>query len=394
MKNRILIIAAILLCALEAQCGKHYTVVLSLDGYRWDYTEWYNTPFMDMMESKGVKSGLIPSYPSKTFPNHYTLATGLYPDHHGIVANGFLDRSTGETFSLGNAEQKINPIYYGGEPIWNTAKRQGVKTAVFYWPGSDVCVGGSYPDIYYVYDKEPRLTMEERLDGIITQLSLPESERPQLIMGYIEEPDGCGHNFGPHDKRTRKMVETLDSLVASFYNKMSKLPIADDINLIVLSDHGMAWVPEGNNIVIGNRLKDNWIIKVDGSIPANIYVEPGCVDSVYNALKDIDHAKVWKRNDIPKRHHYGTNSRIGDIVVDPEIGYIIYDEHVNAGGAHGFDPSMNDLHALFRAIGPDFKNIEIPHFANVDVYPLICRLLGIKPAPNDGDIEEINMILQ
>ena len=394
MKKRLFIFVTVLLFAAKAQCGKHYTVVLSLDGYRWDYTEWYDTPFMDMMASKGVKSGLIPSYPSKTFPNHYTLATGLYPDHHGIVANSFLDRSTGETFSLGNSEQKINPVYYGGEPIWNTAKRQGIKTAVFYWPGSDVCVGGSHPDTYYVYDKKPRLTIEQRLDGIISQLSLPEKERPQLIMGYVEEPDGCGHNYGPHDKRTRKMVEKQDSMLTVFYNKMIELPIADDINLIVLSDHGMAWVPKANNIAIGNKLKDNWIVKVDGSIPANIYVKQGYTDSVYNALKNISHAKVWKRNDIPKRLHYGTNSRVGDIVVDPELGYVIYDKPTDAGGAHGFDPAMNDIHALFRAMGPDFKNIEIPHFANVNVYSLLCRLLGIKPAKNDGNIEETSMILQ
>lgn len=384
----------LLMVAFGAEAKKHYTVVISLDGYRWDYTKWYDTPFMDMMAEKGVESGLIPSYPSKTFPNHYTLATGLYPDHHGIVANNFYDAKTGESFSLGDNKQKTNPKYYGGEPIWNTAKRQGLKTCSFYWPGSDVCVGGSYPDIYYVYDKQPRLTMTQRLDGVVSQLSQPVDKRPELIMCYLEEPDATGHNFGPQSKQARKMVEYVDSLLMSFYNKLQKLPIANNINLIVLSDHGMTWVAKGNNVPIGNRLKSEWVKKIEGNIPANIYVKPGYQDSVYNALQGLPHATVWKKNNIPSRFHYGTNSRVGDVVVNPDLGYLIQDDEANAGGAHGFDNGMNDVHALFRAAGPDFKHIEIPHFANVDVYALLCRILGIKESPNDGNINEISNILQ
>lgn len=394
MKKLFLTTILLAFVAINIAAKKHYTVVLSLDGYRWDYTQWYNTPFMDMMAEKGVVSGLIPSYPSKTFPNHYTLATGLYPDHHGIVANNFYDVKTGESFSLGNAEQKTNPVYYGGDPIWNTAKRQGLKTAVFYWPGSDVCVGGSYPNTYYIYDKQPRLTMQQRLDGIIEQLALPEKKRPDLIMGYLEEPDGNGHNFGPQGKQTRAIVQKVDSMLTNFYKRMQVLPIANDINLIILSDHGMAWVAKGNNVPIRHLLKDEWLVKIEGNIPANIYVKPGCQDSVYNALHGIEHARVWKRNNIPARLHYGTNSRIGDVIVDPDLGWLIQDKEANEGGAHGFDPEYSDVHALFRAVGPDFKHIKFPHFANVNVYSLICHLLGIKESKNDGNIDNIRTILQ
>lgn len=394
MKKLFLTTVLLTVITIGAFARKHYTVVISLDGYRWDYTQWYDTPFMDLMASKGVESGLIPSYPSKTFPNHYTIATGLYPDHHGIVANSFLDTSTGETFSLGNTIQKTNPIYYGGEPIWNTAKRNGIKTAIFYWPGSDVCIRGTYPDIYYIYDKQPRLTMQQRLNGIIGQLSLPEAERPQLIMGYLEEPDGHGHNYGPQSKQTQKMVEKVDSMLMDFYIRLQSLPIADDVNLIVLADHGMTWIAQGNNVSIGHLLKKEWLVKIEGNLPANIYCKPDCQDSVYNALLSINHAKVWRKCDIPVRHHYGTNSRIGDIVVDPDLGYVIDDKTVNACGAHGFDPAYSDMHAVFRAIGPDFRHIRYPHFANTNVYPMLCRLLGIKEAPNDGDIDNVSTILQ
>lgn len=169
-----------LLTALLPQLAqaRRYTVVISLDGYRWDYPQWYDTPFINFMAEHGVKAGLIPSFPSKTFPNHYTMATGLYPDHHGIVANEFFDTKTGDRFALSDAKQKLDPRYYGGEPVWNTAARQGKRVAVFYWPGSDVKVNGRYPDVYYAYDRKPRLTLDERADGIISQLSLPEKNAP------------------------------------------------------------------------------------------------------------------------------------------------------------------------------------------------------------------------
>ena len=379
-------------CTATAQ--KHYTVVISLDGFRWDYTEWYDTPFMDMMADKGVKSALIPSYPSKTFPNHYSIVTGLYPDHHGIVANSFLDRTTGESFSLGNPEQKINPVYYGGEPVWVTAQKQGLSTAVFYWPGSDVRIGGQYPNTYYMYDRKPRLTIEERLNGVIGQLSLPESQRPDLIMAYYEQPDSYGHEYGPFSKKTRSVIGHIDSLLTDFHAKLVKLPIADRVNLIVLADHGMSWVGAGNSVKIASRLRPEWIEKIDGNLPANIYCRDGFADSVVNALQGLDHARVWKKENVPARLNYGTNQRVGEVIVDPDLGYIIDERDLPGGGMHGFDPACLDMHALFRAMGPDFKHVEIPHFRNVDIYPLLCRLLGIKPADNDGCVEEIAEILK
>lgn len=385
-----------LLTALLPQLAqaRHYTVVISLDGYRWDYPEWYDTPFIDFMAEHGVKAGLIPSFPSKTFPNHYTLATGLYPDHHGIVANEFFDTKTGDRFALSDAKQKLDPRYYGGEPVWNTAARQGKRVAVFYWPGSDVKVNGRYPDVYYAYDRKPRLTLDERADGIISQLSLPEKKRPDLIMAYMEQPDGNGHKYGPQSKLTRGAVLYVDSLLQSLYNRMQKLPYHADINLVVLSDHGMAWVPGDHAVKLLPHLKPEWYMAVSGSVPANIYAKEGCKDSIYNALKNVDHISVWKKEDVPAYLHYGSNSRVGDVVVSPDLGYVAYDKPIIAGGTHGFDPLLLDMHALFRAIGPAFSHTEIPHFRNTDIYELICHLVGITPAPNDGDLNEIKEILK
>ena len=393
MKKLILLIA-ILLTALSVHGkDKHYTVVVSLDGCRWDYPQLFPMPFADYMAAKGVESGLIPSFPSKTFPNHYTLATGLYPDHHGIVANSFFDTQTQETFSLASAEQKLNPRYYGGEPIWLTAQRQGLHTAVFYWPGSDVKGNNAHPDKFYMYDTQPRLTLQARIDGIVAELKKPTNQRPDLIMAYMEEPDASGHRYGPQAWQTRKAAMQVDSLLAALYKQILQLPIGRQVNLIVVSDHGMTWISKEHVVPIMPHLKKSWIKAIEGNIPANIYAADGCRDSIYTALAQIDHIKKWRKEDIPAYLHYGSNSRVGDIVVMPDIGYVVYEDPIEAGGQHGFDPTLSDMHALFRAIGPDFRHTSLPHFRNVDVYELLCHLLSIAPAANDGSLDEIKQML-
>ena len=382
--------------ALLSACAKNdqVTVIISLDGFRWDYTQWYDTPFLDRMAQEGVEAALIPSYPSKTFPNHYTLATGLYPDHHGIIGNKFINRATGKKFSLSNREVKHDARYYGGEPIWLTAQRQGMRTAVFYWPGSDVAVQGKYPDKYFNYDQEPRLTFGQRIDGILKQLRRPEAKRPQLIMAYFEQPDHNGHVYGPQAKQTRIAVMEIDKLISNLYERIQKLPISDKVNFIVVSDHGMTLTMPEKHIDARQYLKKEWYYDIEGDAPANIYVREGCADSICQALQGVDHIRVWHRTEVPYYLHYGTNENVGDVVIDTELGWLFSDKKAEYGGTHGYDPSYNDMHALFRAVGPAFKHISLPHFPNVDVYPLLCHLLGIEPAPNDGSLNIVKRMLR
>ena len=382
--------------ALLSACAKNdqVTVIISLDGFRWDYTQWYDTPFLDRMAEEGVEAALIPSYPSKTFPNHYTLATGLYPDHHGIIGNKFINRATGKKFSLSNREVKHDAHYYGGEPIWLTAQRQGLRTAVFYWPGSDVAVQGKYPDKYFNYDQEPRLTFGQRIDGILKQLRRPEAKRPQLIMAYFEQPDHNGHVYGPQAKQTRIAVMEIDKLISNLYERIQKLPISDNVNFIVVSDHGMTLTMPEKHIDARQYLKKEWYYDIEGDAPANVYAREGCADSICQALQGVDHIRVWHRTEVPYYLHYGTNENVGDVVIDTELGWLFSDKKAEYGGTHGYDPSYNDMHALFRAVGPAFKHISLPHFPNVDVYPLLCHLLGIEPAPNDGSLNIVKRMLR
>ena len=391
MKKTLLFIS--FLVALTASAGQHYTVVVSLDGFRWDYPQWYDTPFFDQMAAEGVESGLIPSFPSKTFPNHYTLATGLYPDHHGIIANNFLDPASGRTYKLSDPSTKLDPTFYGGEPIWVTAQKNGLRAVSFFWAGSDVKIGGMYPWRYFSYDDDPRLTNDQCVNGIIDMLLLPESERPHLIMAYFDQPDHDGHTYGPQDKHTRQAVLMMDSLMHRLYDGIRALPIGQEVNLIILSDHGMTTLDEARVVDLSKVLKKEWLIAADGDVPANLNVKPTCVDSVCNALAGIEHIQYWRKADIPSYLHFGTHPRVGEVVVLPDLGWVVEDK-LSKYGTHGFDPNFNDMHALFRAVGPDFAHVKRPHFRNIDVYPLLCHLLGITPAPCDGNFEEISDMLK
>lgn len=395
MKRIYTVFITFLLAVMTAGAVSDRTVVMiSLDGFRWDYTSWYDTPFFDQMAKQGVQSGLIPSFPSKTFPNHYTLATGLYPDNHGIIANTFLDKERNVVFSISDPKTKSLARYWGGEPVWLTAKHQGVRTAVFYWPGSDVAIKGEHPDMYHVYDSDDRLSMEQRVDSMLSVMRLPDGKRPQLLMGYMEEPDHNGHTYCPNSKEARQAVEQMDALMKRLYDGMMSLPYAESIDFIVVSDHGMAVVTPDRQITVMDKLKKEWVARVEGSLPAHIYAKEGCQDSIYKALKGLDHLRVWKKGEVPEILHYGNNNLCGDVIAAPDLGFIFTDWKVVEGGQHGYDPYYSDMHALFRAVGPDFRNVKREHFKNVNVYSIVCHLLGIKPARNDGNLEEMRDILK
>lgn len=376
--------------------AKHYTVMVSLDGFREEYTRAYNTPFLNQMAQQGVAAIMQPSFPSKTFPNHYTLVTGLVPAHHGIIANTFMDQKTGRTFSLGNNETRQDPYFWHGEPIWNTATRQGVKTGVVYWPGSDVKIGGHFPTYYHNYLQKPLLTFAERVAEVTRYLRLPEAERPELVLAYFEEPDHSGHTYGPMAPETRHAVERMDHIIESLYESLQTLPNRDSINLIVLADHGMVRVDNDHVVNPYDYIKREWVNRVHCDLPTHVWPKKGCEKKVYEALLKMPHVKVWRKADIPAYLHYNDNENIGDIVVNPDCGWMITETKVKACGMHGFDNTSFDMQVPFRAMGPDFqKGYTKEHvFSNTNIYPLLCHLLHIQPAQNDGSLQQVNDMLR
>ena len=369
-----------------------YTVIVSLDGLRWDYLDAYDVPFLNQLAREGVKAVMQPSFPSKTFPNHYTLATGLVPDHHGIITNTFWDRERGVEFSLGNKDTRSKGYYYGGDPVWLTAKRQGVPTAAVFWVGSDVAIQGDHPTYWRDYQTE-QIDYPSRVDEIIRLLSMPEKKRPHLVMAYFEEPDRSGHNYGPVHRQTRRALEYLDSLLSLMWTRIQMLPIGSQVNLIITGDHGMTSVDPKRFVNINDYLPQRWVERACNDYPTLIYAnKPEYIDSIYNALQGVDHIRAWKRGELPAYLNYGTNPNMGDVVVLPDVGWLFaYKPSKKQRGSHGFDHTAADMQVGFRAVGPDFKvGYEKPdRFRNVCIYPLLCHLLGVTPSPNDGSLDEV-----
>jgi predicted AlkP superfamily pyrophosphatase or phosphodiesterase len=386
-------------------CGsqkENYTVIISLDGNRWDYPDYYEMPFFDTLATVGVSARMEPSFPSSTFPNHYTMATGLVPDHNGLVNNSFWNPETGEGYAIRGTAARYDPRYYLGEPVWITAQKQGVKCASLYWVGSDIAIKDTYPTYYRHWDEEPHWNFSERCDEIVRLMSLPEGERPRLVMGYFDEPDHQGHVHGPMAPETKAMCEEMDSLMHSLYLRLKALPYGDRINFILAGDHGMTQISKDRFVRATDYISLDWLDRFVGSTPTSLWVKEGYVDTVYNALKDVEHIRVWKKGEVPEYLNYGTSNRVGDIIVCPDLGWQFGLNNGKNGGTHGYDCKEIDMMVAFRAVGPDFKvNYQAPYtegeqssFRNIDLYPLLCHLLGVKPAPVDGKMERIQKILK
>lgn len=375
-----------------------YVIILSMDGFRWDYPEKANTPNLDYIEKIGVRAeASIPCFPTKTFPNHYSMATGLYPDNHGIVNNSFYAPDLDKNYSISNRASVRNPDFYFGEPIWVTAEKQGVKSASYFWVGSEAPHQDIFPS--YHYDYKGSVPFEKRLDGVIEWLNLPEDERPHLIMWYLQEPDGIGHDVGPNHPEMINMVEYLDSLVGVFYYKINELAIAENINIIITSDHGMGEISKNRTIYLDDLISKNWCEYIDGGNPVySIEAKDEYYDTILNILSNTEHIKFWEKKNIPERFNYGKSDRVKDFVLVADSSWSLLkssSKRSYSGGTHGYDNKNKDMYAIFYASGSAFKsNYKSKAINNIDIYPLICRILNLKPNSVDGKIESTEMMLK
>ncbi len=374
-----------------------YVVVVSLDGFKWDYPDYANTPFLDSVEKIGSRIHTVePSFPSKTFPSHYSIATGLHPGNHGIINNNFYDSSSNRYYSINNKKAVNDGYFYGGEPIWVTAKKNNINTATFFWVGAEAEIQGMHPDIYKTYQHD--FPYQARIDSVVQWLKKPIKERPKLIMLYFDQPDKLGHFYGDKDSLTLNMVTKMDGYMKNLYQQLQQLPIKDSINLIITSDHGMTTIDSTHHIVLSDYLNNKWIDKITGKNPVyNIKAKAGYSDSITEALSGIPHLLYWKKEDLPSSFQYKHNPRILDIVVCADLGWGLHEQpspKYHRGG-HGYPPEYKDMHAIFYATGPDFKqNYSLSSCKNIDIYNMICYILDINPAPNDGDFIRVHHILK
>lgn len=366
-----------------------YVIMLSLDGFRWNYADRTNTAALDKIEQKGIRAEMTASFPTKTFPNHYTIATGLYPDHHGIVNNTFWDPQRKVVYKISDRTKVQDGYFYGGEPIWVTAEKQNVRSASFFWVGSEAKIGGYYPSIWKTYDHN--FPFYQRADSVIAWLQLPEERRPHLITWYLSEPDGSGHRFGPESEQVTDTIGGLDHILAYFLNKLEKLDIANEVNVIVVSDHGMQEISNQKTIRIQDYVNKNWMAGIHGGNPVyNIWAKNGFKDSIAIALANIPHISVYTKDNIPTHLHYMTNDRCGDFVVVADSSWSVFNNYIpnfTTAGAHGYDNANRNMNAIFYAFGPDFlaQSPNNNSLNNVDIYNMICKILNLKTAVNDGD---------
>jgi predicted AlkP superfamily pyrophosphatase or phosphodiesterase len=384
---------------------QHYVVLVSLDGFRYDYAKKYGATNLQALAASGATApdGMLPAYPSLTFPNHYTLATGLYPEHHGIVANSFYDPERRQTYSLGNPATVSDGSWYSGTPLWVLAEQQGMRSACFFWPGSEAEIQGLRPTYYLKYDD--KVPNHARVEQVLAWLRLPEAQRPHFITVYFSEVDHQGHEHGPDSEEVRAAVAVVDKEIGALREGLAKLQLPVDV--IVVADHGMATV-QGDWITLSDYFPDAGAF--EKIVGPNLYPKSEAdAQRAYEALRGkSDKFTVYRRAQVPPALHDDSNPRSGDPIIVSTGPYLVrfaappsaVPEHKQAG-AHGFDPAqVPDMKASFFAAGPDIRaGATVAPFENADIYPLVAKLLGldishVKTGAIDGNLQPLQGILQ
>ncbi len=367
-------------------------ILISIDGFRAEYLERGLTPTLDALAGAGARAeAMRPSFPVNTFPNHYTLVTGLRPDRHGLTDNTMFDGARpGVKFSMGARDQVMDRFWWdGGEPIWVTAQRQGVRAATMFWPGSEAAVRGVRPSIWHIY--EEALPAFDRVDRLLGWLDLPMAERPLLMTLYFEAVDTVGHHSGPDSPELNEALRTVDLSLARLVAGLTARGLLHQVNIVIVSDHGMAPTSPDRLIVLDEQYPAGafrWITmgSMAGLIPADAEVERRLVGRQ-------DHHECWRKGELPARLNYGSHPRIPPVICLADAGWTLTTRErqdsrpmTRSGGAHGYDPHDPTMQAIFVAHGPAFRSgVVLAPFDNVSVYPLLARLLDLTPAPNDGD---------
>ncbi len=376
---------------------------MSLDGFRDDYLDRYPSPNLHRMIARGVRAPLVPVFPTKTFPNHYSIVTGLLPEHHGIVENTMYDPALDAVFRISDTAAVADARWWGGEPLWVTAQRQGQIAAAFFWPGSEAPIDGVRPRYWTRYDT--RVPDSTRVRQVLDWLTLPDSVRPRFITLYFSEVDHAGHESGPDSPELAAAVLQVDSAIGMLLDGIQSRGSSGAVNVIIVSDHGMAPTSTDRVVVLDDYIAPPLLGRVTGGNPVmGLWPSPGMEDSVYRALRGRHpHLSVWRRQEIPDRFHYREHRRIPPVVLLADVGWSLsvtrreVVDHPDRfrGGAHGYDDTVAVMRAIFLAQGPAFRSgVAAPAFRNVHVYDLIAAILGLTPAPNDGSTDSTMTLLR
>ncbi|MES2148327.1 MAG: ectonucleotide pyrophosphatase/phosphodiesterase [Pseudomonadota bacterium] len=366
-------------------------ILISVDGFRPDYLNQDGARNLRALAAQGVRAeAMHPSFPSITFPNHYTIVTGLRPDHHGIVDNTMEDPALpGERFSLSNQKAVIDHRWWDqAEPVWVTAEKQQVRTAIMYWPGSEAAIHGVLPSNYRPFDT--KVIANDRVDVVLGWLDLPVASRPRMLAMYFDDVDHAGHAFGPASAQVADSVARVDAALGRLTDGLRARGIA--ANIVIVSDHGMA-ATSAQRLIRFNRIAPAGSYRLITAGPnAGIQALPGEEPALAAALlKPQEHMQCWRKGEIPARFHYGQNARVPPFVCSADVGWFIVPggeaDKFPQGGTHGYDNLSPEMQAVFIAAGPAFRQgVVLPAFDNVDVYPLLMKLINVPALPSDGTL--------
>lgn len=367
------------------------TILISIDGFRADYLDRGITPTLSRLAAEGVRASMRPSFPSKTFPNHYTIVTGLRPDHHGVINNRMEDpERPGVTFALWDRAVSSDPIWWrDGVPIWVTAERAGIRTGTMFWPGSDFELHGVRPSQWRPFDQS--MPSDTRVDTLLSWFDLPTAERPRFFTLYFDIVDTAGHEYGPTSPELNQAVVDADAAIGRLVAGLAQRGLGGRVNVVIVADHGMTEVSR-DRVMDLDAMAPASIAHVvwDGAF-AGVRALPGHEAELDASLVGKrQHGECWRRGELPARFQYGTHPRSPNVICLADPGWVYRSATVPpwepSHGDHGFDNETLEMRALFIASGPAIRRgVTLETFDNVSVYPLLTRLVGLTPERNDGD---------
>jgi predicted AlkP superfamily pyrophosphatase or phosphodiesterase len=387
----------------HASVPRPTVILIGLDAFRWDFLARAKTPNLDRLVKTGVRAErLVPAFPTKTFPSFYTVATGLYPEHHGVVANTMYDPLYEAMFRMSDRQAVGDGRWWGGEPIWVTAEKQGQIAATYFFPGTDAPVQGIRPSYWKRYNGSvPNAT---RVDQILSWLDLPVERRPTLLTLYFSDVDDAAHDYDPDSAfEVAAAIRAVDAAVGLLLTGLEERGLLDQVNIIVVSDHGMAPTSPNRVIFIDDYVDLRKANVIDWTPVLSLRPAPKDIDEVYQALvRAHPRLKVFRKAEIPLRYHYREHRRIAPIIGLADEGWSISSRAYFrrnperfAGGEHGYDNELPSMGALFVASGPTFeRGLVVPPLQSIHLYELMAHILGLDPAPNDGNLDSVRVMLR
>lgn len=377
-------------------------LLISVDGFRPHYLEVASAPVLRELAASGVRAKwMIPVFPTKTFPNHYSIVTGLYAENHGVVGNTMYDPEFDEVFTMRKRKEVSNGRWWGGEPVWITAEKQGQRSAPFFWPGSEAEISGVRPTYWRPFDGNLRYT--DRVNQVLAWLDLPRHDRPTFVTLYFEGVDNAGHRYGPVFPAVDTAIADIDEALGTLFDGLKVREIFDKVNIMVVSDHGMSGVSSQRSVNLDDMIDLKGLRVIDYGAVVLLWPPAEKVETIYEKLRNFNtHISVYKKSEIPARFHYRNHRRIAPLVLITDDGWTITRSGGQSawrtrdhGGNHGFDNQLESMRATFIAHGPAFKSgVLVEPFENIHLYSLMTHVLGLRPARNDGNLAEVRSLFR